>query len=120
MWREELQSRDEAYWKGQIKRDNDLAKIFEGRDKDIIDTFSNKDQSWLNRLKSFIDHLKTINDFQLDLRESMESLTQKKHELLKGNDSMVVRLVITPPPEHSSQEPAAPSKPIEPLRKKNQ
>ena len=114
MWSEELQSRDEAYWQEQTKRDNDLARILEGRDNDIMHTMSNKDQLWLNSLKSFTDHLKTISDFQLDLRESMEALAQKQEELLKGNDSMVVPMAIPSPLEHSSQEQATPLEPIEP------
>ena len=44
----------------------------------------------------------------------MEALAQKQEELLKGNDSMVVPMVIPPPREHSSQEPVAPLEPIEP------
>ena len=35
MWRNELKKRDEEYWKGQTKRDDDLAKILEERDKEI-------------------------------------------------------------------------------------
>ena len=80
MLREELQSRDEGYRQGQIEKDNDLSRVLEGRDKDIIDTLSNRDQLWLNSLKSFTNHLKAINDFQLDLRRSMESLAQKQDE----------------------------------------
>ena len=57
MWSEELQSRDEAYWQEQTKRDNGLARILEGRDNDIMDTMSNKDQLWLNSLKSFTEQL---------------------------------------------------------------
>ena len=70
-----------------------------------MDTLCNRDQSWINNLKSFTDHFKTGNDFQLDLRESMEALAQKQDELLKGNDNMVVPMVIPPPLEHSNKEP---------------
>ena len=63
MWREELQSREKSYWHGKIKRDNDLARVLEGKDKEIMETLLNRDQLWLNRLKSFTDHLKTVNDF---------------------------------------------------------
>ena len=44
----------------------------------------------------------------------MEALAQKQEKLLKGNDSMVVPMVIPPLLVHSSQEPPAPSEPIEP------
>ena len=92
-----------------MKRDNDLARVLEERGKGIIDTLLNRDQLGLNYLNSFTNNLKTINDFQLNLRESMKSLAQKRDELVRGNDSKVVPLAIPPPPEHSSQEPAVPS-----------
>ena len=35
MWRNELKKRDKKYWKGQTKRGDDLARMLEGRDKEI-------------------------------------------------------------------------------------
>ena len=33
VWRKELKKRDEDYWKGKTRRDGDLARMLEGRDK---------------------------------------------------------------------------------------
>ena len=60
MWRNELQHRDQAYWKRQCKREEDLVKIFEGIDKSLNDALVTRYQLWLNNMDFFNDNLKSM------------------------------------------------------------
>ena len=71
MWRGELQKRDEDYFQGQIKKDDDLAIMLEGRDKAINESLVYRDQFWLNSLDSIHDKLKVMQHVQTDIGESI-------------------------------------------------
>ena len=77
MWRNEPQKIDQAYWQRQCKRDEDLVKIFEGRDKSLNDALVTRDQLWLNSLDSFNDNLKSMYYAQNSMGKSMGSLAQR-------------------------------------------
>ena len=124
MWRNELQKRDQAYWQRQCKKDEDLVRILEGRDKLRNDELVIRDQLWLNCTNSFNDNLKSMYNDQ----NSMGSLAQRQVELIKDNVKMLdwamteasnkkkvaapkvtisdyIPFIIQPPYEHAIKDP---------------
>ena len=74
LWRDELKHRDQSYWKWQCKRDDDLARILEGIDKTINDSFVSRNKFWLDRLDSYNHYLKSIYYGQVNMGKTMKSL----------------------------------------------
>ena len=74
MWRNELQKRDQAYWQRQCKRNEDLVRILEGRDKSLNDALVTKDKLWLNCLDSLNENLKSMYYVQNSRGKSTGSL----------------------------------------------
>ena len=74
MWRNELNKRDEEYWKGQAKRDGDLARMLEGRDKVIKGSLVSRDKFWSDNRGSYNHLLKSLYYEQINIRKSIESI----------------------------------------------
>ena len=43
LWKNELKQRDQAYWQRPCKKDEDLVRIFEGRNKSLHDALVSRD-----------------------------------------------------------------------------
>ena len=71
MWRNELKKRDKEYWKGQTKRDDDLARMLEVRDKAIQETLVSRDKYCLD---SYNHYLKSMYYEQINMRKTIESI----------------------------------------------
>ena len=89
MWRNELKKRDEEYWKGQNKRDGDLARIVEMIDKEIHNTLVSKDKFWSDNLNSYNHLLKSMYYEQMNMRKSIKSIALKKGDLIRLNVDML-------------------------------
>ena len=66
-----------------------MVRVFEGRDKAMHDALISKDQLWLDSLDSFNRKLKAMYYAQVDMEKSMESLSLKRVELIRGNANML-------------------------------
>ena len=83
MWRNELKKRDEEYWKGQIKRDDDLAIMLEKKDMEIQGKLVSREKYWSYSLDSYNHHLKSTNYEQINMRKSIESIALRQGDLIK-------------------------------------
>ena len=71
VWREELKKRDEDYWKGQTMRDGELARMLEGKDKALQESFVFRDKFWSDHMVSYIQLLKYLYYEQINMRKSI-------------------------------------------------
>ena len=95
MWRNELKKRDEEYWKGQTKRDDDLAKMLEGLYKAIQETLVSKDKDWLDILDSYNHHLNSLYFEQINMRKNIESIALRQGDLIRSNVDMLAWAIRT-------------------------
>ena len=52
MWRNELMERYAAYWEEARKKEGDIVRMLEIRDKEIQESLVSRDRAWLNSLHS--------------------------------------------------------------------
>ena len=134
-----MKQRNQAYWQRQCKRDDDLIRIFEERDKSLQDALVSRDQLWLDSLDSFNEKLKSMYYAQVDMGKTMGSLALRQVLLIKSNVKMLdwamasasnkknitapkvtisdyIHFVIQPPYEHAIQGPLVSLEPTKPQK----
>ena len=89
MCRNELKKRDEEYWKGQTKKDGDLARILERREKALQESFLSKDKFWSDHMDSYNHLLKSLYYEQINMRKSIKSIALRHGDLIKSNVDML-------------------------------
>ena len=77
MWRIYLKYRDQLYWKGHCKRDEEVSKVLEGRDKAIHDSLISRDKFWEDMMESCNHYLKSMYYEQISLGKTMGSIAQR-------------------------------------------
>ena len=85
MWREELKKRDAAYWVESGKKEGNLVRMLEARDKGIQESWVSRDRAWLNSLHSYNETLRLMTHKQINLRATLEVIGKRQHELTKAN-----------------------------------
>ena len=60
MWRNELRERDVAYWEESRKKEVDLVRMLETKDKGIQECLVSRDKAWLNSLHSHSESLRLM------------------------------------------------------------
>ena len=89
MWRDELRTRYATYWEDSNKKEVDLVRMLERRDKGIQDTFVSRDRAWLNSLHSCSESLRLMTQEQINLRATLESVGKRLCELTKSNAQLL-------------------------------
>ena len=89
MWMIELKQRDQIYRKGQCKRDEEVSKVLEGRDKAIHDSLISRDKFWVENRESCNHYLKSMYYEQINIGKTMESIVVRPSEFVKSNVKML-------------------------------
>ena len=84
-----MKQRDEAYWKGHYKRDEEMSRVLEGRDKEKHDSMISRDKFWLDCLDSCNHYLEFMYNEQINMGKTMGSIALRQAELIKGNVKML-------------------------------
>ena len=77
------------YWQGHCRRDDEIMKMIEGRDKAINDSLTCRDQRFLDSLDSCNHNLTSLYYEQVNLRKTMESIALRQGDLIKSNVKML-------------------------------
>ena len=77
MWREELNKREEAYWKGQKEKGDSLERMLEMRDHGKHGILASRDQAWLNSLQHCNESLRLMTQEKINMRATMESVGKR-------------------------------------------
>ena len=83
------------YWQGHYKRDDEMMKMIEGRDKAINDSLTYRDQRILDSLGSSNDNLKSLYYEQVNMKKTMESIALRLGDLIKSNVKMLDLTIAT-------------------------
>ena len=77
------------YWQGHCRRDDEIMKIIEGRNKATNDSLTCRDKIILDSLDSCNHNLKSLYYEQVNLRKAMESIALRQSDLIKSNVKML-------------------------------